>query len=65
MRCCASPTTSTAADARADAAQSARDVMNAVLFREILKPLAQGLGPIGEIALGTVADDLFVRRRLR
>jgi len=36
--------------------------MSAVLFREILKPLAQGLGPVGEIALGGVADALFVRR---
>jgi hypothetical protein len=36
--------------------------MSAVLFREILKPLAAGLGPVGEIALGAVADELFVRR---
>lgn len=56
MRCCGSPTTSTAADA----AREARDVASAVLFREILKPLAQGLGPVGEIALGAVADSLFV-----
>jgi hypothetical protein len=41
---------------------SARDVASAVLFREILKPLAQGLGPVGEIALGVVADALFVKR---
>lgn len=60
MRCCASPTTSTAADPRPEMA--ARDVMNAVLFREILKPLVQGLGPVAEIALGSVADDLFVRK---
>jgi len=33
--------------------------MNAVLFREILKPLAAGLGPVGEIALGSVADAVF------
>jgi hypothetical protein len=39
-----------------------RDVVSAVLFREILKPLAQGLGPVGEIALGSVADELFVRK---
>jgi hypothetical protein len=39
--------------------------MNAVLFREILKPLAQGLGPVAEIALGAVADDVFARRRQR
>ena len=67
MRCCVSPTTSTAADVRAtgvrtDERQAARDVVNAVLFREILKPLAQGLGPVGETALGTVVDRLFVRR---
>jgi hypothetical protein len=62
MRCCGSPTTSTAADAAAGAAAaSARDVASAVLFREILKPLARGLGPVGEIALGAVADSLFVK----
>lgn len=67
MRCCASPTTSIAADPGAvvlnlSTDMTARDVMNAVLFREILKPLVQGLGPVAEIALGSVADDLFVRR---
>ena len=65
MRCCASPTTSTAADARSGAEATARDVMNAVLFREILKPLVQGLSPVAEIALGSVTDDLFVRRPRR
>jgi hypothetical protein len=35
--------------------------MNAILFREILKPLAAALGPVGESALGAVADELFVR----
>jgi hypothetical protein len=39
--------------------------MNAVLFREILKPLVQGLGPVAEIALGSVGDDVFVRRPRR
>lgn len=67
MRCCVSPTTSTAADARVDDVRTderraAREVVNAVLFREILKPLAQGLGSVGETALGTVVDRLFVRR---
>ena len=57
MRCCGSPTISTAADR----VVSARDVASAVLFREILKPLARGLGPVGEIALGAVADSLFVK----
>ena len=60
MRCCGSPTTSIAAEPRPVRAQ---DVLDAVLFREILKPLAQGLGPLAEIALGAVADELFVRRR--
>jgi hypothetical protein len=40
-----------------------QDIAAAVLFREILKPLADGLGPVGEIALGTVADELFLRSR--
>ena len=40
-----------------------QDVAAAVLFREILEPLANGLGPVGEIALGAVADDLFLRSR--
>jgi hypothetical protein len=43
--------------------RNARDVASAVLFREILKPLARGLGPVGEMALGTVADELFARKR--
>ncbi len=30
--------------------------VNAVLFREILKPLAAGLGPVGETAVDAVAD---------
>ena len=57
MKCCGSPTTSTAAEG-----MTARDVASAVLFREILKPLAHGLGPVGEIALGAVADALFVKK---
>jgi hypothetical protein len=36
--------------------------MNAILFREVLKPLAQALGPAGDLVLGAVADDVFVRR---
>jgi len=47
---------------RAEERRSAQDVVSAVLFREILKPLAQGLGPMGEIALGAVADELFVKK---
>lgn len=62
MRCCASPTISTAAEPSPDTARSAREVMNALLFREVLKPLAQALGPAGDLVLGAVADDVFVRR---
>jgi hypothetical protein len=39
-----------------------QDVAAAILFRQILEPLASGLGPVGEIALGAVADELFVRK---
>ena len=69
MRCCGSPTTSIAAEPRGVAPGvpagevAARDVVNAVLFRAILEPLARGLGPLAETALGAVADELFVRRR--
>jgi hypothetical protein len=55
-------TGATGANARSDEQRAARDVVNAVLFREILEPLAQGLGPVGETALGTVVDRMFVRR---
>jgi hypothetical protein len=40
-----------------------QQIAAAALFREVLKLLAEGLGPVGEIALGIVADDLFVRGR--
>jgi hypothetical protein len=39
---------------------TAEAVVAAILFRDILKPLARGLGPVGEVALGSVADSLFV-----
>lgn len=59
MKCCASPTTSIAAEP--DERATAQSVVNAILFREILKPLANGLGPVGEVALSSVADRLFVK----
>lgn len=62
MRCSASPTTSIAAErVQPDERASAQNVVNAILFREILKPLAHGLGPVGETALSSVADALFVK----
>jgi hypothetical protein len=57
MRCSASPTTSTAAERPADADLAARAV-RAILFREVLRPLAGGLGPLGEIALAPLAERL-------
>lgn len=39
----------------------ATQTLEAIVFREVLKPLAAGLGPVGEVALGTVADSLFAR----
>ena len=52
------PLTSTASAAARDAATS---TLTAILFREILKPLANGLGPVGDVAIGRVADAIFVR----
>ena len=62
MKCCALPTISTAAEPGAVPAPSPRDVTNALLFGEILKPLTTALGPVGEVALSSVVDELFVRR---
>jgi hypothetical protein len=59
MKCSGSPTTSTAAD-DLRARDAVHATLNAVLFREILKPLAAGLGPIGETAIDAVADRVFV-----
>jgi hypothetical protein len=63
MKCSASPIICTAAEAQpASEARAARDVLDALLFREVLKPLAQSMGPAGDVLLGGVVDDLFVRR---
>jgi len=62
MRCSGSPTTCIAADPRAAEADIARDLASAMLFREILKPLAAGLGPVGEMALSAAGDALLIRR---
>lgn len=60
MKCCGSPTISNAADQRVvDQRRAAERIAESLMFREILKPLAQGLGPIGEIVAGDVADTLF------
>jgi hypothetical protein len=40
---------------------AATNSLEAIVFREILKPLAAGLGPVGEVAVGSVADAVFTR----
>ena len=35
-------------------------IFEALLFEQTLKPLAKPLGPIGEIALSSVAEKIFV-----
>jgi hypothetical protein len=51
-RCCASATTSTAADL------TPVRMLEATVFREILKPLTAGLGPLAEAATAPIADKL-------
>lgn len=63
MQCSDARVACIAAEPRNEAERSARDVANAVLFREILKPLARGLGPVGESAVDAVADALIPRLR--
>jgi hypothetical protein len=64
MKCCASPTTSTAADANPPAAGRAiESTLQAMLFSSILKPLAAGLGPAADIAVESVVQHLFVPGR--
>jgi hypothetical protein len=44
-----------------DVRAAATNALSAIVFREILKPLAAGLGPVGEVAIGSVADAIFTR----
>jgi hypothetical protein len=62
MKCCGSPTTSIAVNSPS-AARAAETTLQAVLFSEILKPLAKGLGPVGDVAIESVVGQLFVRLR--
>jgi hypothetical protein len=43
------------------ARQLATSTLEAIVFREVLKPLAAALGPVGDVMLGTVADSVFAR----
>jgi len=56
MRCSESQTTCTVPNAQPPAA----GVFEALLFAQVLEPLTKPLGPVGEIALGSVAQELFI-----
>jgi hypothetical protein len=58
MKCSGSPTTFTAVDPL-PVKSAVANAVAAIVFREVLKPLAAGLGPVGEVAVGAVADRLF------
>jgi hypothetical protein len=62
MKCCESPTASIA-PLPPSAARVAQSTLQAVLFSEILKPLAKGLGPVGDVAVDSVAQNLFAPSR--
>ncbi len=62
MRCCGSPTTSTAGNS-AEAVRAAQSALQAVLFTELLAPLVKNLGPVGDAVAGSVAQTLFVPGR--
>ena len=59
MRCSASQTISTAV--KPDERSVVRDQVNALLFAQVLKPLAASLGPLGDLTTDAVVQKLFVR----
>jgi len=56
-----SPSTPSSIEAQPQTRTVATSALEAIVFREVLKPLAAGLGPVGEVALESVADTLFTR----
>ena len=42
-------------------ATAATNALSAIVFRDVLKPLAAGLGPAGDVVLDRVVDGLFVK----
>ena len=58
MKCCASQTTSTGVRDERDVVS---ERVNALLFAQVLKPLAKSLGPFGDCAIDAVAEKIFVR----
>ncbi len=65
MRCCASlsPVPANATPALATQSPSparvAESTLQALLFSQILKPLAKDLGPVGEVAVESVVQRMF------
>jgi hypothetical protein len=62
MKCCGLPTVPSAADAP-PAQPAAADALQAIVFGEILKPLSAALGPVGDIAVEALSQQLFMRPR--
>jgi hypothetical protein len=57
-----SPSPSPRADAEAATrTTAATNALSAIVFRDVLKPLAAGLGPAGDVVLDRVVDGLFVK----
>ena len=56
MRCSESQTTCTAPDVQPRPA----NIFEALLFTQVLEPLTKSLGPVGEIVLEGVAQQLFI-----
>lgn len=46
---------------QAEAARAVSNVLGAIVFHELLKPLASALGPAGDVFAGRLADRVFVR----
>ena len=61
MKCCGSPTTFIAVNA--DERAIVQERVNALLFAQVLKPLAASLGPFGDCAIEAVVEKMFVRER--
>jgi hypothetical protein len=61
MRCNGSPTTCTAPEPPRPPLAVA--MLEGLIFAEVLKPLAAGLGSFAEIALTSVAQDVFAPKR--
>ena len=60
MRCSGSQTICTAVEPARS--REAMQVLESIAFAEVLKPLAQALGFVGEIAIGAVSQRLFTLR---